>query len=250
MKKLLVTFSLVSASVWYLFGNTGNTFEGNLTVTSDTNGTVSGRTVLAVKNDLVAIEPGNGHQMVLNVKTGDFFTVVNQGGQKMTAKMNVSVLSGLRELPAFLEPFSSYLGSRSDASEVKATDEKKTISGYLCTKYIVKDKETVTTVWATRDIPFSLTSLMDVLNITGSANPALKASLPLQGSVKYISTSKTAGFSVSVEKKSLDARLFELPDELPVLDMTPLIQQMLQNNDPAQVKKVLDGIIKTPASAK
>ncbi len=241
MKKALILLSAL-LGVLNSFAE-GNTFEGNLTLTSDKNGTVAGKNVLAVKNDLVAIDPGVGQQMVLNVKTGDFFTVVNQGGQKMVAKLNVSVLSNLSEMPSFLGPFSNHLGGKSDESEVKATDEVKTISGYKCKKYIVKDAETVSTIWAAQDFPFSLAPLMDLLKATGSTNPALKASFPMQASVKSTKTNDVTGFSVAVEKKALDDKLFTLPADLLVMDMTPLVQQMLQTNDPAQITKVLNSLI-------
>lgn len=199
--------------------------------------------MLAVKNDLVAISPGQGPQMVLNVSTGDFRTVVNQGGQKIVAKLNVGVLSTLNDMPSFLGPFSDYLGKKEGESEVKATEEVKSISGYKCRKYIVKDSETISTVWAAEDFPFSLASLMDLLKVTGSTNTSLKASFPLQASIKNTASSDVSGFKVEVEKKTLDDTLFKMPADLLEMDMTGLVQQMIQTNDPAQVKKVLDSLI-------
>ncbi len=221
----------------------GNTFEGNLTLTSDKNGTATGKTVLAVKNNLIAIAPGSGPQMVLNVNTGDFHTVVNQGGQKIVAKLNIGVLNSLDTLPSFMGSFSDYLGKKEGESEVKATDEVKTISGYQCRKYIVKDAQSVSTVWAAENFPFSLAPLMDLLKVSGSANSALKASFPMQASVKSNGTSEVSGFKVEVEKKTLDDSLFKMPADLLEMDMTGLVQQMIQTNDPAQVKKVLDSLI-------
>lgn len=221
----------------------GNTFEGNLILTSDKNGTATDKTVFAIKNDLVAIEPGKGPQTVLNVSTGDFFTIINQGGKDIVAKLNVEVLNSLSELPAFLGPLSGYIGVKAGESEVKATDEYKTISGYKCRKYIVKDSSMVSTIWAAKDFPFSLGSLMDMLKIAGGSNPWFRASLPLQGSIKNIKTNEVSGFSISVEKKPLDDKLFVMPKDLFTVDMTPLVQQMMQTNDPAQIKRVLDSLI-------
>jgi len=221
----------------------GNTFEGNLTLTSEKNGIAGSKTVLAVKNDLVAIDPGKGPQAVLNVSTGDFFTVVDQGGQKIVAKMNVGVLSDLPELPAFLNPFSNYLGKENPGSEVTSTEEVKIINGYKCRKYVIKDEEATTTLWAAQDFPFSLAALMDLLKVNGSMNAALESSFPMKAIIKNNKTSEVSGFNVTVEKKTIDEKLFALPADLLVMDMTPLIRQMLQTNDPAQIKKVLDNLM-------
>lgn len=221
----------------------GNTFEGNLTLTSDRNGTAVSKTVLAVKNDLVAISPGQDQQMVLNVKTGDFHTVVNQGGQKIIAKLNIGVLSTLDEMPSFIGPFSDYLGKKEGESEVKVTDDVKTINGYPCRKYIVKNSETTSTIWAAESFPFSLAALMDLLKVSGSGNSSLKASFPMQARVTNIHNEDITGFKVEVEKKTLDDNLFKMPAGLLEMDMTGLVQQMLQTNDPAQVKTVLDSLI-------
>ena len=222
---------------------TGNTFEGNLTLTSEKNGSTGNKTLLAVKNDMVAISPGSGPQMVLNVKTGDFQTVIDQGGQKIVAKLNVEVLSSLPEMPSFLGPFSDYLGKKETESEVEVTDEIKNLSGYKCRKYIIKDDETVSTVWAAEEFPFSLSTLMDLLKVSGSSNSALKASFPLQASVKNKQTNEVSGFKVEVERKPLDEKIFTMPADLLEMDMTALIQQMLQTNEPAQIKNVLDSLI-------
>lgn len=234
--------TVILCGIWFNSA-AGNTFEGNLTLTSDKNGTATGKTVLAVKNDLVAIAPGEGPQMVLNVNTGEFRTVVNQGGQKLVAKLNVGVLSSLNDMPSFLGSFSNYLGKKVGESEVKATEEVKTISGYKCRKYIVKDADATSTVWAAENFPFSLATLMDLLKVTGSGNTALKASFPMQASTKSAGSSDVSGFKVEVEKKTLDDNLFKMPADLLEMDMTALVQQMIQTNDPAQVKKVLDSLI-------
>src|ERR1041385_2654319 len=103
MKNVFYLFAALLFSLYAFGGN--NTFEGNLILTSYKNDTAAGKTILAVRNDLVAIDPGANKKMVLNVNTGDFFTVLNQGGQNMVAKLNVGVLSSLKEMPAFLGPF-------------------------------------------------------------------------------------------------------------------------------------------------
>lgn len=240
MKNLISISALFALS---LALTAGNTFEGNLTLTTSKNGTAGAKTVLAVKNDLVAIEPGSNPQMVLNVQTGDFSTVINQGGQKIVAKFNIGVLNTLQEMPAFFGTFSDFLGNKSATSEVKATEETKTIGGYKCKKFIIKDETSVSEIWAAQDFPFSLAALMDLMQVTGSANSALKASFPLQANVKNTKTDEVTGFTVIVEKKQLDEKLFSMPNDLIEMDMTHLVQQMMQTNDPAQIKKVLDSLI-------
>lgn len=222
----------------------GNTFEGKLTITSGKAGTPGSSVSLAVKNDQIAISPDAGQQMVLNVQSGDFFSVVNQGAnQKMVAKMNVSVLSGLPEMPSFLGPFSNYLGAGSKSqAQVTSTDETKTIGGYKCRKFVIKEATSTATVWLTQDIPFSITPLLEMLKLTDGMDAAMKASFPLEGSIKDDKTGEISNFKVAVEKKPVDEKLFALP-EMPVLDMTPLVKQMIETNDPAQIKNMLDRLI-------
>jgi len=237
MRKILCI--VVLACVVFLFAFTGNnTFEGNLTLTSGKSGAQS-KTLLAVKNEQVAINPGLGPQMVMNVQTGDFFSVVTQGGQKMAMKMNVGVLSSLKEKPAFLGDFSNYLGAAAKESQVTATQETKTISGFKCRKYVLKDEASTSTVWMTQDLPFSITSLLDLLKLSGGMDAAMRSAFPLEGSIKNNKTSEVSNFSVSVEKKTVDEKLFALP-EMPVLDMTPLVKQMIETNDPAKIKSMFD----------
>ena len=244
MRTLFVSAILLFASILTaIAGN--NAFEGNLTLTSGKSGAEGSSMLLAVKNDMIAINPSAGQQMVLNVKTGDFFSVVNQGNnQKMVMKMNVSVLSSLKEMPAFLGPFSNYLGATGKGNaETVATDETKTINGYKCRKYIIKDAAGVSTVWVTQDIPFSITPLLDMLKLSEGMNATMKASFPLEGSIKDSKTSEVSNFKVAVEKKTIDEKLFTLPEGMPVLDMTPLVKQMMETNDPAQIKTMLDRLI-------
>lgn len=243
MRHFVVAFLLVAPFLLTAFtGN--NTFEGNLTITSDKNGTNPTTMLLAVKNDQLAINPGSGPQMVLNVKTGDFFSVITQGTQKMVMKMNVGVLSSLKDMPSFLGPFSNYIGATSKAkAEVKSTEETKTINGYKCRKYTVKDETSLSTVWVTQDLPFNVSSLLDILKLSDGIDATMKSSFPMEGSIKDNKTSEVSNFKVSVEKKTVDEKAFTFPEEMPVLDMTPLVKQMMETNDPAQIKSMLDRIV-------
>lgn len=242
MRKPILLLALAFHAIAVFAGN--NTFEGNLTITSGKAGTPGSSVSLAVKNDQVAINPGAGDQMVLNVKSGDFYSVINQGNnQKMLAKINVSALSGLPEMPAFLGPFSNYLGAGNKSqAQVTATDETKVINGFKCRKYVIKETASTATVWLTQDIPFSVTPLLEMLKLTDGMDATMKASFPLEGSIKDNKTGEISTFKVVVEKKAVDEKLFALP-EMPVLDMTPLVKQMVETNDPAQIKNMLDRLL-------
>ncbi|MDZ4844838.1 MAG: DUF4412 domain-containing protein [Chitinophagales bacterium] len=244
MRSTVVSAIFLVAVFLKTFAGT-NTFEGNLTITSGKSGAVGSSVSLAVKNDQIAINPGTTQQMVLNVKSGDFFSVVNQGAnQKMVAKMNLSVLSGMPEMPAFLGPFSDYLGAGSKSqAQVTATDETKTINGFKCRKYVIKEEASTATVWLTQDIPFSITPLLEMLKLTEGMDATMKASFPLEGSIIDNKTSEVSNFKVSVEKKTVDEKLFILPEGMPVLDMTPLVKQMMETNDPAQIKTMIDRLM-------
>ena len=82
-----------------------------------------------------------------------------------------------------------------------------------------------------------------MLKLTDGMDATMKVSFPLEGSIKDNKTSEVSTFKVAVEKKTVDEKLFTLPEGMPVLDMTPLVKQMMDTNDPAQIKSMLDRLM-------
>jgi hypothetical protein len=68
----------------------------------------------------------------------------------------------------------------------------------------------------------------------------MKSSFPMEGTVKDNETGETSSFKVVAEKKLLEDKLFTFPANLPELDMTPIVQEMIQTNDPAEIKEMFN----------
>src|SRR5690606_38075207 len=102
-------------------------------------------------------------KMVLDLGTGHFYAVVDQGQQKMVMKLDVKVLQGIGGLATVLG--SGYSSVLNADNKVQATSETKTINGYKAKKFTFKNAESQGEVWATDEIPFNFSSLLDLMNL-------------------------------------------------------------------------------------
>ncbi|GIV34924.1 MAG: hypothetical protein KatS3mg031_2459 [Chitinophagales bacterium] len=242
MKKLSVlslTLFIATASF------AGNSFTGNITISTTKNGADTGKLTMVVKNDQMAFAGPEGQPLLLNISNGDLKTIIRQGNQQTIVKLNLGIFSSLGNLPSFLGPFGSYWGNANDSdTKVHATSETQTINGYSCKKYLIKNKKEETTLWVTNDVPLSLEPLMNMLVKTEYLDKELKGAFPMQATTKNLTTGEVNAFQVSVEKKPVEDKLFEFPAGLMEMDMTPLIEQMLQNSTPEQVRSMLDQMMK------
>ena len=65
----------------------------------------------------------------------------------------------------------------------------------------------------------------------------------LEGKGKKISGDGSFAFKVEPTKESIDPKLFVIPSEFKVMDITMLIDQMIKSSSPEEVKKMLDKMI-------
>lgn len=108
----------------------------------------------------------------------------------------------------------------SKSIDVTQTKEKKTISGFLCTKYVLKDSgKEVGTLWTTNNVPNFKSMKKDFKEF----GERMAAQMPLKGSQYAEALKKVEGFPIQttigsmtttvlkIEKKSLPESEFEIP---------------------------------------
>ena len=244
MKTIIASFLITIT----FFGFTANnTFEGTMTLSRDSeSGSSLDKINLTIKNDKVAIEVPDGKtpKMVVDVTTGDMFTTMKQGSQPMVIKMNLGTLNKIGGLPVLLGPtYSKLLGRDSEGkTTVEQTSEVKTIDGYKCSQYVIKSEDHTGTVWATKELPFDFSRLFEMIGESENAGE-FYSSIPLEGTLKELETGKTTNFSLKAKEQVVDDSAFAFPAEYTEMDMTPLLKQLMENGDPAQIKQVLGNIL-------
>lgn len=242
MKALSILFAcLVSLGVWA--GGNDNTFEGNLLLTTTHEGkTTPSKLKLTVKGDNVLIDATATQKdaplMMVNSKTGDVHILTDKDGQKVAIKLNTRVLNSVGGLGAISNTYGLDVDGKAKGT-VTETNETKTISGYKCRKYLVKDDEYESEFWITEELGLSLPSLLG--NVSPENN--LPKGMILEGKGKKIKGDGTFSFKVEPTAQTVDATLFTIPKEYRVMDITFLIEQMLNSSTPEEVKKMLNQMV-------
>lgn len=222
-----------------------NDFEGEFHMTNE-RVTKDGKKVIdkitfQVKGNKLALSTGKaGEKAILNVATGDIHMLQKQGNSFSAIKLNVDVINQIGGLASFTGNSYGYANDESNAT-FKPTGQTKTIDGYTCKQYKVTDGADKGEVWMASDFPYDFTALIKLFNIEKSwgDNPT-KNVMPLEGITTDAATGVTSTFKIAVEKKDVDDTLFEIPANVQVVDMTMMLQNMLQNSDPESVKKMME----------
>ncbi len=114
-------------------------------------------------------------------------------------------------------------GMKKDSKvDVTATGEKRTISGYTCSEYVVKrDGKTMMTVWATKDVkgPDAMRNdLEEFSRLMASMNPMMPKNLvqAMKGikgfPIETLFKDSTKEVVTNIEKRSIAASEFEVPE--------------------------------------
>ncbi len=220
-----------------------NTFEGTLMLTAKNSAKgVPQKIKLTVKGNNVMIDATEGNKgapiLLLNSKTGDVHILSEKDGQKMAIRLNTRSLEPLGGISAIINPYGLDVDGKAKGT-VTATQETKKIAGYDCTKYLVKDEEYESEFWITNQLGMSLPQLLG----TVSPQNNLPAGMILEGKGKKVVGDGGFAFKVEPTKETIDAKLFSIPSEFKVMDITMLITQMIQSSSPEEVKKMLDKMI-------
>lgn len=221
-----------------------NTFEGtlHLTAKNSSNKGAPEKIKLIVKGNNVIIDATESNKtaplLILNSKTGDVHILSDKDDQKIAVRLNTRSLEPIGGISAIINTYGLDVDGKAKGT-VTATEETKKIAGYDCTKYLVKDNEYESEFWITNALGISLPKLLG--NVSPQNN--LPAGMILEGKGKKTAGDGSFAFKVEPTKEEIDSKLFVIPTEYKVMDITMLITQMINSSSPEEVKKMLDKMI-------
>lgn len=218
-----------------------STFEGALTVNYEVakDGKASKSQLgLLVKASKVVIDPGKGsgaEKIIINTTSGDIHVLTDQNGRKAALKLNQKNIAELGGLSTVVNTY----GVTNDEGNAKvtATSEYKEIQGYKCRLYKIESDTYTTDAWITNELGFNLGSVFE--GAGALSDDAFKDGMILAGSGKNKKTGESYKMSVDVDAKDIPADEVKVSTEYMVMDISAMIQTMLQQNNPEEVKKML-----------
>lgn len=197
---------------------------------------------LTVKGDNVLIDAKASSKdapiLLMNSSTGDIHILSEKDSQKIAVRLNSSSLAPVGGIGAILNTYGLDVDGKAKGTVTETTETKK-IAGYTCKKYLVKDDEYNSEFWVTEELGMSLPALLGTLTPQNN----LPKGMILEGKGKKIKGDGTFSFKVEPTKAPVDAKLFIIPPGYKVMDITMLINQMIQSSSPEEVKKMLDRMI-------
>lgn len=237
MKRLFSTvFALLLCAIT-INAFAGEPFEGKMVVTLKS--TLKSKTStqkfdLTVKNNHLLFD---GHdkdmpRVLLNNATGEINLLMDGQGQKMAIKLNLDAINKLGGIATFLG--NSY-GFSEKSTTIKSTGKTKEINGIKCMEYIAKDASYSTTFWATKAIDLDFASVLGI----DSKFPELKDMMVIQANGKNLKTGETFTIDVAPTAQKVDDQALRLPAGYQQMDMTQVVDQMMKQQKPEDIKKML-----------
>jgi hypothetical protein len=121
-----------------------------------------------------------------------------------------------------------------------ATTTTSTVSTYKSTKYTTADGNHNGTVWVTTEFPYDLSGIWNSLNIQPVlTNAGITKGTILKANSKSSKTGESNSMVITPKKQVVDDALFEVPTKAQIMDITPLLTQMMQNKKPEEVQQML-----------
>lgn len=243
MRRFFLTLTLALSALLAFAGGT-STFEGVIMLnykSSDNSG--NGKLQLSVKGNNIFIDPtvdpnmANSPTMYMNASSRDMTILAVQGEQKVALQFNLDVLDEIGGASKFVPSYG--FDMQSPDLKIEKTSETKEISGYKCTKYTYKDADTEGEFWLTTDMGFSLATLFG----RSVTNEVLQSGMVMEASGKEKDSGKTFSYTLDVVEKEVPSSLFKVPSGYQPMNMTALIQQMIQAQGPEAVKKMFDQMV-------
>ena len=236
---LIITF--------FSFSLSAQDFEGALNIKTtykqsakDTMPKVSDFKML-VKGKKAFIDQKDFGKIILNTEKNELLAVLGNGTQPTVWKINLTTLNQLGGLLSLMKSITGQdVMNISAKTALTATTATSTISNYKSTKYTTSDADHSGTVWITTEFPYDLTGIWNSLNI----QPALtkvgitKATI-LKANSKSNKTGESNSMVITPKKQTVEDAVFEVPIKAQVMDITPLLTQMMQNKKPEEVQQML-----------
>lgn len=236
------TFLLVSLLV------NAQAFEGTLTIKTSYKESTKDTTPdqnnfkLFVKGDKAAIEQ-KGTKIILQAKTNEMYMIMGGSAQQPTVwKINLNTVNQLGGLLTLMKSITGQDVMNINAkTQLTATNTTTTIGNYKCTKYTTSDAAHTGSVFITTAFPYDMSSIWNALNVA----PALKNAGIEKGMIlKAVSKSTKSGESntmtITPKNAVVEEAMFVVPAKAQIMDVTPLLTQMMQNKSPEEVQKMLE----------
>jgi hypothetical protein len=223
------------------------TFEGVLNIKSsykenakDTTPSVNNYKLM-VKGTKAMIDHKGFGKMILNTSANEMHVIVGEGSQPAIWKVNLSTINQLGGLLMLMKAATGQdVMTITPQTKLTATSATPTIGGFKCTKYTTSDAAHSGSVWIANDFPGDLSGIWAALNVM----PALKSAGISKGMImkadsKSTKTGESNTMTIIPKKQAVEDKIFELPLGGQIMDITPLLTQMMQSQKPEDVQKML-----------
>jgi hypothetical protein len=247
MKTSLYSIFLILSIFFFTASANAQSFEGVLNIKSsykenakDTTPSVNDFKML-VKGTKAMIDHKGFGKMVLNSAANELHVIVGQGTQPAIWKVNLTTINQLGGLLMLMKAATGQdVMTITPQTKLTATASTSTISGYKCTKHTTSDAAHSGSVWIANDFPGDLSGIWSALNVT----PALKSAgitkgMILKATSKSSKTGENTTMTIMPKQQVIEDKNFELPSGGQIMDITPLLTQMMQNQKPEEVQKML-----------
>lgn len=196
---------------------------------------------MVVKGDKALIDHKGFGKMILNTAVNEVHIVVSQGTQPVVWKVNLNTLNQLGGLLLLMKAATGRdVMTITPRTQLTPTHTTSVISGYKCTKYTTTDNDHTGSLWVTNDFPHDLSGIWNALNITPVMKSAgITKGMILKATSKSLKTGESNTLLITPKMQKTDESLFELPAASQIIDITPLLTQMMQNQNPEDVQKML-----------
>lgn len=223
-------------------------FEGSLLIKTlykkdqhDTLG-IAHEFTMMIKGELATTEHKSLGKIILNMRSGELHVIVGQGSQPVVWKAHLQTLNQVGGLLLLMKAATGQdVMTITPASQFQKTKAQTTISGYKCTKYTLSDAHHTGHVWIAENSPHDLSDLWSALNIKHALdNSGINGNyILLKATSKSHRTGESNSLTIVPRPKSIEKKIFELPANAQIIDITPMLLQMMQHQKPEEVQKML-----------
>lgn len=197
--------------------------------------------VLILKNNKALIEQKNFGKIILHASQKEIYAIVGKGNQPTVWKVNLNTLNELGGLMALLKSVTGQdIINIQQNTKLTAGTSTQTLAGYKAKKYQT-DNETYTgTAWVADNFAYDFSGVWDLFNIKKPLEDAhIKNGMILKATSKNKKTGESSTLILTPKKESIDSKIFDIPSAAQILDITPMLIQMLQSQKPEEVQKML-----------
>ncbi len=196
---------------------------------------------MLVKGKKAMIDQKGFGRIILNTEKNELLAVLGEGTQPTIWKINLTTMNQLGGLLSLMKSITGQDVMNINAKTVlTATTATSTISSYKCTKYTTADGGHTGSVWVTTAFPYDLSGIWNALNVQPAlANAGVEKGLILKADSKSSKTGESNSMTIVPKKQAVEDKNFEIPAKGQMIDITPMLTQMMQNKKPEEVQQML-----------